>query len=54
MPNEFNYDAFLKDLEEARDLARPSYVICRSVEEAEAFAQWCIDNAIEDPLIAVQ
>jgi hypothetical protein len=49
----FDYDRFLSEVAKCRDRLEPSWVICRSVEHAEAFAYWCIENGIEEPEIAV-
>lgn len=47
------YDEFLAFVEQAREsVGPPSWVICRSQEEAEAFAAWCVENGIEQPQIA--
>lgn len=51
--DDFNYDEFLAEVNKARDLLEPSWVICRSQEDAKAFACWCIENGIEEPEIIV-
>lgn len=51
--NDFNYDELVKFMEQARGLYSPEWVVSRSIEEAEAFAYWCIENGIEEPRIVV-
>lgn len=51
--DDFDYDEFVKFAEQARGLYSPEWVVSRSVEEAEAFAYWCIENGIEEPRIVV-
>lgn len=53
MKTDFDYDQFLSDVAKCRDELEPNWVICRSVEDAEAFAYWCIENGIEEPQIVV-
>lgn len=51
---DFDYDQLVKQITEAENTVGPaSGVIARSVEEAEAFAYWCIENGIEEPRIVV-
>lgn len=52
---EFDYDALLEAVERARaQHAEPSWVVARSPKAAQAFAQWCVDNGIEEPQIVVR
>lgn len=40
--------------ERVRDTVdEPCWAIARDVETAEAFADWCVENGIEDPQIAL-
>lgn len=41
-------------MERCHSLYRPNYVIARSVEDAQAFAAWCVENGIEEPKIVVR
>lgn len=51
---DMEYDEFLAFVEEARRRLGPvKYVVARSVEAAEAFSCWCVDNGIEEPEIIV-
>lgn len=53
MGTNFDYDKFLKEVMNIPPRDVPSWVPCRSVEEAEAFAAWCVENDIEEPEIVV-
>lgn len=53
MADEFDYDKFLKEVMNIPPREQPKWIPCRSVEEAEAFADWCIENGIEEPEIIV-
>lgn len=51
---EFDYDQLVRLITEAENSVGPaSGVIFHSVEAAEAFAYWCIENGIEEPRIVV-
>lgn len=54
MADEFDYDKFLKEVMSIPPREEPTWVPFRSVEEAEAFAYWCIENGIEEPEIIVR
>jgi hypothetical protein len=51
--SELNYDELIAFMEQCHSLYKPKYVIARSVEDAEAFAYWCVENGIEEPEIAI-
>lgn len=40
-------------LEAAPPESEPSWVVARSVEDAYAFAQWCVDNGFEEPEVRI-
>lgn len=51
--DDLNYDELLEFIEQARGLYGPEWVVFRSIEEAKAFAYWCIENGIGEPRIVV-
>ena len=52
--SEFDYDGFIAWFDELRSHAvGPNCIMARSVEDAEAFAAWCIENGIEEPEVIV-
>lgn len=53
MDADFDYDKFLKEVMSIPPRDEPRWIPCRSVEEAEAFAAWCVENGIEEPKIAL-
>lgn len=50
---EFDYDKFLSGVMSIPSLHMPTWIPCRSAEEAMAFAQWCVDNEIEEPRVVI-
>ena len=49
---DFDYDKFLAEVERLRSQqSEPCGVMARSLEEAEAFADWCEENDFERPKI---
>lgn len=53
MGDDFDYDKFLKEVMDIPPREEPTWIQCRSAEEAEAFACWCVENGIEEPEIIV-
>jgi hypothetical protein len=47
------YDQFVSFVEECLETTNPLWIMARSVENAKAFACWCIENGIEEPEIVV-
>lgn len=47
--SDFDYDKFLKEVMGIPPRAEPVWIQCRSAEEAEAFARWCVENGIKQP-----
>lgn len=50
---EFDYDKFLAEVMSIPPRDMPTWISCRSPEEATAFAQWCVDNEIEEPRVVI-
>jgi hypothetical protein len=49
----FDYDSFLRNVMNIPPRDMPSWIQCRSLEEAKALAAWCIENDIEEPRVVV-
>lgn len=47
------YNQLLDAIKAAPPESEPSCVIARSVEDAYAFAQWCVDNGLEEPEVRI-
>jgi hypothetical protein len=54
MDKEFDYDVFVNTVEMYQAAAPHAWVVARSLDEAKAFAAWCVENGIEEPEIIIR